>query len=165
MHIEAWDTVFVRARRADVHPVLRDLAGYERWWPGLRSTVVGEAVRLRHRPPRLLRGAHTVELQITRERPDRGLRLACRGDLVGEAERFDLDEVDGVTLHHLLRVDAWRRPQALLAAHRASVRAALTTLKDRLEQGRLPGAEPEPALVAHQARLIAARRREAEDGR
>ncbi len=164
MHVEAWDTVFVRARRADIHPVLADVPAYGLWWPGLRVTAVGERLRLRHRAPGFWRGAHTVEVSLTRERPDRGLELSCRGDLDGEAEWFYLDEVDGVTVHHLLRADAPRRPARLLAAHRASVRAALNVLKDRLERGRAPGTEPEPALLAHQARVRAERRARTAEG-
>ncbi|HUG83876.1 MAG TPA: hypothetical protein VMM13_04890, partial [Euzebya sp.] len=38
-----------------------------------------------------------------------------------------------------------------VAAHRRSVRGALTALKTRLEAGRLPGAEPHPLLLATQA--------------
>jgi hypothetical protein len=169
MHVEAWDTVFVRARRADVHPVLRDLARYASWWPGLDARAVEpstatdgprkDVVRLRHRPPGRRRGRHTVDVTVTRERPDRGLELSCVGDLDGDVEWFYLDEVDGITVHHILRADADdRRAPAVLASHRASVRAALNALKDRLERGRPPGREPDHALVAHQAEVLAAAR-------
>jgi hypothetical protein len=158
MHIEAWDAIFVRARRADVHPVLRDLAGYGRWWPGMTATALpGGAVRLRHDVPGMLRAAHTVEVAVRKDRTDLGVDLTLAGDLIGVAEWYYLDEVDGTTVHHLLRADTadrgWRRR---LAAHRASVRAALNELKDRMEGDRVVGSEPDPQLLADQVAAAAA---------
>jgi hypothetical protein len=157
MHIEAWDSVFVRARRADVHPILRDVGGYGLWWPGLQATRLGERVRLRHDAPGFLRGVHTVEVAVAKDRSDLGIDLRLTGDIEGAAEWYYLDEVDGTTVHHVLRAETadggWRRR---LAAHRASVRAALDELKDRLEGSRIPGTEPDPALLADQVRAMAA---------
>jgi hypothetical protein len=157
MHIEAWDSVFVRARRADVHPILRDVAGYGAWWPGLRATPLPSGTRLHHDPPGMVRAAHVVDVVVRKDRPDLGVDLGCTGDLVGAAEWYYLDEVDGTTVHHLLRAETddrgWRRR---LAAHRASVRAALDELKDRLEGDRIPGSEPDPVLLADQVEAMAA---------
>jgi hypothetical protein len=157
MYIEAWDSVFVRARRADVHPVLRDIAGYGSWWPGLRAQVLPSGVRLHHDPPGMLRAAHSIDVQVRKDRTDLGLNMVCTGALVGETEWYYLDELDGTTVHHLVRAEiddrGWRRR---LAAHRASVRAGLDELKDRLEGDRIPGSEPDPALRADQLEAMAA---------
>lgn len=157
VRLEAWDSVFVRSARADVHDVVADVAAYGGWWPGLRvEPLVGGALRCRHRPPGVLGRRHTVDSRLVEERPGLGLRLAYLGDLDGQAEWYYLDEVDGVVVHYLLRAGARPRgARRLLAAHRASVRAAMHALKDRLEGDRLPGDEPDPRLVAHQARAAA----------
>lgn len=161
MHVEAWDTVFVRARRVDVHPLVREPAGYARWWPGVRTEVRGDSVGLALRPPG--RRGHRERLVVRRseERPAKGVRLAVAGDLHGEVEWYYLDEPTGVTVHHLVKGDVagrgWRR---WLAGHRAAVRVGLHALKDRLEGDREPGAEPDPGLVADQRRALAAFRAE-----
>jgi hypothetical protein len=156
MHVEAWDSAFVRARRADVHPILRDVAGYGRWWPGLQVRTAGVAHRVRHDPPGMVGAAHVVEVRVVKDRPDLGIDVALAGDFVGSAEWYYLDEVDGTVVHYVLRAETaergWRRR---LAAQRASVRAALDELKDRLEAGRIPGAEPDPQLLADQQAAIA----------
>ena len=162
MRIQAWDAVFVRARRADVHRMLRDVAGYGRWWPSADARPAGDRVLLTLRVPGRIRlpgaaSAQRIVVAAMGERPDKGLRLRYAGDLSGEAEWYYLDEPAGTVLHYLVNADVhdrgWRRR---LAAHRAAVRAALHELKDRLERGREPGAEPDPALVSHQRRAMAA---------
>lgn len=157
MHVEAWDSVFVRARRADVHRILRAVPAYGRWWPGLTARELPEGVRLVHDAPGMRRARVVVDVRVRKDRPGLGMDFDCTGDLVGEAEWYYLDEVDGVTVHHLLRAETadrgWRRR---LAAHRASVRAALDELKDRLEGDRVVGSEPDPALLADQVEAIAA---------
>lgn len=163
MRIEAWDAAFVRARRADVHAVLRDVAGYGRWWPGMHARPAGEGVLLtlrapgRIRLPGATRGPQRMVARVVDERADKGLRLRYGGDLSGEAEWYYLDEPAGTVVHYLVSADVrdrgWRHR---LAGHRAAVRAGLHELKDRLERGREPGAEPEPALLADQRRAIAA---------
>ena len=45
MRIDTWDSVFVRARRRDVHPWLADLGGWHRWWPGLQARTLGGSPR------------------------------------------------------------------------------------------------------------------------
>lgn len=81
------------------------------------------------------------------DRPDLGVVMRYRGDIDGEAEWYYLDEAHGVVVHYLLRAElgdrGWRR---CLTAHRAAVRLALHSLKDRLEGQRLPGDEPAPRL-------------------
>lgn len=153
MRVHAWDTVFVRARRADVHPLVRDLAGHPRWWPHLHAEAGADGwVRLVHERPRLPGARLRLEGRVTTDRPgDRGLHLAYRGDLAGQAEWYYLDQPDGTVVHHLLHAATPDRGAARrLRAYRASVRAAMHALKDLLEGGRPPGAEPEPALLAHQ---------------
>lgn len=158
MRVEAADEVFVRARRDDVHPYLVDVAGYGAWWPGARSRPVPAGARLWLRPPRRLAAVQALHVQITRERPGLGLDLAVTGVLDGSAEWYYLDEVDGTRVHYLLH--AGTRPagaQRRLADHRGAVRAGLHTLKDLLETGRAPGAEPHAALLADQRDAIARR--------
>jgi hypothetical protein len=161
VEVSAWETVFVRARRRDVHPVLADVAGYGAWWPGAWAAPHGGAVRLTLRPPtaaaRLCARTHALDVTVAKRRRDLGVDLVYRGTLTGTAEWYYLDEAAGVTVHYLVhaRVAAagWRRT---LAEHRACVRAALNELKDRLEGGRAVGAEPERALLDDQRQAAAA---------
>lgn len=151
MHVEVWDAEFVRARRADIHPLVRDPGTWPRWWPGVRAVPGGLVLS----PPTVLAGiAHRrqrLAVRVVKDRQDLGVDLAYSGTLVGPAEFFYLDGDDGVVVSYVAHVDladrGWRRT---LAEHRAVVRAGLHELKDRLEGSRLPGAEPEPALLADQ---------------
>lgn len=156
MRIEAWDSAFVRARRADVHPVLVDVAGYGRWWPGVDTRPVGRRVAVTLRPPGIARSRQRFTVETTKTRPDKGVRMRYAGDLEGHAEWYYLDEPAGTVVHYVLTVEVadrgWRRR---LADHRAAVRHALHTLKDRLEGGRVPGAEPDPDLLADQRQALA----------
>lgn len=148
MPVAVVDTVFIRARRRDVHPLLADVARYGAWWPGMRSRAIGDDAVLLVRPPRpRWAPGYRVVIRITEERPDRGLRLRYLGRLDGEAEWYYLDEPNGVLVHHLLRSEA---PTRRVTAHRMVVHAGLNRLKDGLEAGRPPGREPDPRLVADQ---------------
>ncbi|MBA2318645.1 MAG: hypothetical protein H0V93_12830 [Euzebyales bacterium] len=151
MQVDAWDSVFIRARRAEVHAVLADPASYADWWPGLQVAVRGDLLLVTH-PPRLRLGLpHRTAVRVMKVRPELGIDFAYAGDLDGEAEFYYLDEVDGTVVTYLLRATTGhRRWRALLADHRASVRVALHELKDRLEGARLPGTEPDPRLLADQ---------------
>lgn len=157
MDVQAWDSVFVRARRVDVHPVVADLAGWQRWWPGLRSVTDGDVTSVTLRPPGLVPRRQRFAARVTKDRAARSLGVDLRytGDITGEAELYYLDEPTGTVVHYLLRAAVaehrWRR---VLADHRASVRHALEALKERFEVGRLPGEEPDPALLAAQAEAI-----------
>lgn len=157
VRIDVWDTVFVRARRVDIHPFMADVEGYPRWWPDLRAEAAASALyRVTHQAHDRLGRRHEVTVRVEKVRPDKGIVFAYEGDIAGKAEFFYLDEVDGVAVHYLLGAEVegrgWRRR---LAAHRASVRAALNRLKDICEHPRLPGEEPDPALLAHQERAAA----------
>jgi hypothetical protein len=160
MDVEAWDSVFVRARRRDVHPVLRSPATYGSWWPGVHSEPTADGANVILRPPRLaarlLRRRQRLRVRVVKDRPNLGVDLDYDGDLQGSAEWFYLDERSGVTVHYLVRARvhrrAWRRT---LADHRATVRVALHELKDRLEGERTPGAEPDPPLLDDQRQAIA----------
>lgn len=94
-----------------------------------------------------------LQLDVDRVRPrDKGIEFSVSGDVEGTGEWFHLDEPHGVVVHYLLRgTMAGHTSGRWLAAHRCAVRAGLNDLKRRLERGRLPGAEPHPQLVAHQA--------------
>jgi len=177
MRIDAWDSVFVRARRRDVHPWLADLGGWQQWWPGLRARPCGDgpwaAAHGRVQsvvlwPPGRRRPPQRYTVRLTEERPGLGVRLRYCGDLDGEAEFYYLDEPSGCVVHYLVRAEAGPEapaarqvaqpaPQAarVTADHRAAARAGLNALKDRLEAGREPGAEPVPALLADQRLAIA----------
>lgn len=160
MYLQAWDTVFVRARRRDVHAVIRGVARWGEWWPGTTSRSAGDAVAVTLRAPGRLRPRHgrpqRYLVEVSKDRPGLGVNLRYRGDLDGEAEFYYLDERAGITVHYLLRahtsVGRW---PALLRDHRAAVRAGLNALKDRFEGGRLPGQEPDEALLCDQREAIA----------
>lgn len=155
MELSVWDTVFVRARRRDVHPVLADPLGYGRWWPGARTEAHADGVALTLRPPTLrgrLGGAdQRLVVAVRKDRRDLGVDLGYAGSLAGTAEWYYLDEAAGVLVSYVLRAAVpdrgWRR---VLAEHRASVRAGLDELKARLEGARTPGAEPDAGLLADQ---------------
>ncbi|HVL99083.1 MAG TPA: SRPBCC family protein [Egibacteraceae bacterium] len=162
MRIRAWDSVFVRARRADVHLVVADVAGWGLWWPGATSRAADGRVALTLRPPGLIRRPQHLLVEVTENRAAKGIRMRYTGDFDGAAEWYYLDEPTGSVVHYLLDVDvADRGGRRRLVAHRATVRAALHRLKDRLEAGRTPGSEPDPALLAHQHEALAVQEREA----
>jgi hypothetical protein len=154
VQVSAWDSIFVRARRRDVHPILADIAGYGGWWPGASTTPDGAGWRLLLRPPtlgaRLVGRTQALHVRVRRVRRDLGVELDYRGTIGGAAEWYYLDERAGTVVHYLLKGEA--AGGRTLAEHRAAVRAALHELKDRLEAGRAAGAEPDPALLAHQRR-------------
>lgn len=162
MRVEAWDQVFIRARRADVHPLLRDPGHYGRWWPGASSVIGADGTARLVLAPRTLgarvaRRTQELDVTVVKDRADLGVDMAYRGTLEGAAEWYYLDETAGTVVHYVLHADAadraWRRT---LAEHRACVRAALAELKDRLEGARVPGAEPDPGLLADQQAALAA---------
>lgn len=156
MRVAVSDSAFVRARRADVHPVLRDVAGYGTWWPGVDSRPAADTVLVTVRPPGLARRAQRFAVAITKDRPDKGVRMRYAGDVAGDAEWYYLDEPTGVVVHYLLDAEiADRRWRRRLTDHRAAVRLALDALKDRLEGDRVPGAEPDPVLLTDQRKATA----------
>jgi hypothetical protein len=155
VQLEVWDSGFVRAHRRGVHALLGDVAGYQRWWPGVSGKPRDDHVVLTLRPAGA-RPAHRIRIQVTKQRPNLGVNLRYHGDLVGDAEWYYLDEPNGVVIHYLLHADTPRRsPRRLLRAHRWCIREALHAVKDVLEGGRLPGAEPDAAFLEHQRRAIA----------
>lgn len=154
MDVQAWDSVFVRARRRDVHALVERVADWGLWWPGMTTTPLprGAFVTLRH-PGVLPRPRQRFAVEIAKNRAARalGIDLRYRGDVTGEAEFYYLDEPAGTVVTYLLRASvAEHRWRATLAHHRAGVRVGLDALKDRLEGDRIPGAEPDPRLLADQ---------------
>ncbi|CAN5359989.1 hypothetical protein BH23ACT9_BH23ACT9_16100 [soil metagenome] len=164
MHIDAWDEVFIRCRRQSANGLIVHVPSWGEWWPGLAvGPVPGSAGHdlSFSTPLRLPRRQHLV-LTADRVRPrDKGLEWSVTGDVTGTGEWYHLDHPGGVVVHYLLRGTLTSgNPRRWLAAHRSSVRAALTSLKTRLEAGRLPGAEPHPQLLAFQAGELATFARE-----
>lgn len=167
MRVEAAESGYVRARRSDVHPLLRDVASYGRWWPGVTARPVGVGAALvlagpgrTSRAPRILTQrmltqqilVQQILVQVTKDRPDLGVTLSYVGDVRGEAEWYYLDESAGVVVTYLLRAEVDDRGgRRLVAAHRARVRAALLALADRADEGRPAAAEPPAALRRDQA--------------
>lgn len=166
MEVKAWDTVFVRARRRDVHRVLAAVDAYGQWWPGLTvdaTTADPSSAQLSLRPPRRMGGKQRLRYTVTKLRADLGVDFAVSGDAAGKAEWYYLDERDGVVVAYLAALDVPARgARRWLAGHRAVVRAGLERLKDSLEAGRIPGAEPDAELLADQATAIAEFRARAE---
>lgn len=156
MRIHATDEVFVRATRADVHAYLADPGGYGAWWPGARSrgSPAGAWLELATALPGRSQRLH---LAVAGQRRDLGVAFRLRGDAVGKAEWYYLDEPDGTRVTWLIDAAATTpRARRWLEAHRAAVRRGQRALKDLLESGRAVGADPEPDLLARQDAAIAA---------
>lgn len=162
MRIETWDTGFIRARRRDLHAVLAEPSRYGEWWPGVSVTPAGqgrgEGWRMRFRPPGWRSRAHWLDVELVKARPDLGMRFRVRGAGTGEIEFFYIDEPNGILVHYLTRLEVGsaRQVRRLGRDHRAVARTALNALKDRLEDGRVPGTDPDPQLLADQQVAIAA---------
>ncbi len=152
--LEAWDEVFVRCTRQQVNAVVVDPSSWAAWWPGMVVEPLDDRrfdLTISALAP--IPARHRLVVTVDRVRPrDKGLEFSVSGDLEGTGEFFHLDGPRGVVVNHLLRGTTGRRlPRVWLAAHRAIVRAGLTSLKDRMEGGLPPGTEPDRALLAHQA--------------
>ena len=157
MDVQTWDAAFVRAPRAQIHPVVAEPAEWVAWWPGLSLRQAGPGFAASLRPPGVGRRVRTWNARVTKNRRDLGVTLAYTGGLEGEAEFYYLDEPAGTVVHYVLRAAVpdrgWR---SAVRDHRAGVRAGLHAMKDRFEAGRLPGDEPDPALLEHQRTAMAA---------
>ena len=156
MEAQTWDAVFIRASRRRLHPVITDVAAWGRWWPGLTVAADGAGLQLGLRAPgsRRTRRWHAAH---GKQRHDLGIELRYTGEVAGTAELYYLDEPAGTVVHYLFRGRvADRGARAAVRDHRAGVRAGLHALKDRFETGRVPGAEPDPALLVEQREAIAA---------
>ena len=153
MDVHTWDSVFVRASRRTLHPLIADVDGWQRWWPGMTVSRDAHGYDLALRAPGLLARRRNWSVTVVRVRPTLGIALRYAGQVRGEAELYYLDEPDGTVVHYILRGTVpdrgWRAAQR---EHRAGVRAGLDALKDHLERGRVPGDEPDPALLAEQRR-------------
>lgn len=166
MDVQAWDSVFVRARRVDIHAVIERVADWGLWWPGMHTEALGNGAWVRLRPPGMLARPQRYGVEIVKNRSARalGLDLRYRGLIQGEAEFYYLDETAGTVVTYLLRARVpQHRWRATLAGHRAGVRAGLDALKDRFERDRIPGAEPDPMLLADQQAAMADFRRGIEE--
>ena len=151
MDISTWDAVFIRAPRTSIHPVVADLESWAQWWPGLSLRPYGGQYAVALRAPGPLRPVRRWNATVVKNRRDLGIDLRYRGDLTGEAEFYYLDETAGTVVHYIVRAQvADRRWRAAVRDHRAGVRAALDALKDRFERNRLPGEEPDAALLVQQ---------------
>lgn len=157
MEVQTWDSVFVRATRRSLHPVIADVAQWGRWWPGMSVFPAPGGHRLALRAPGMTTARQLWTARLVKQRPALGIHLEYAGQLRGEAELYYLDERAGTVVHYVLRGKVadrgWRRA---VRRHRAGVRAGLDALKDRLEGARAPGDEPDPKLLAEQQDAIAA---------
>lgn len=141
-----WQSIFVRARREDVHPLLVDVPAYAGWWPGMQVQASGSAADLRWR--RGLAGQR-LRVRVAGTRPLRGVALTLEGALAGSAEWYYLDEAFGVVVSYLLHAStAGPGASRRVRAHHRMIRAGLSGLKHLLEGGRAVGAEHDPTLLA-----------------
>lgn len=134
LHVD--DAGFVRAPTPLVYRRLTQVDAWPGWWRGVRVRPVDASAGT---------PAWSVELAVGRGRrlryevrphgwrPDRGLLLALRGDVVGSGEFWLEPTHGGTVVHHLLVArTTLPRPARVLADHRRAVRVALWGLKDAL---------------------------------
>lgn len=166
MQVQTRDAVFIRATRRSIHPVIADVGGWARWWPGLelRATGAGSADVVLRAPGRIRRPRRWT-LQVVKVRPELGVCMRYEGEVAGSGEFYYLDEPAGTVVHYAWRgAVADRRWRASVRDHRAGVRAGLEALKDSFEANRIPGEEPDAALLAQQRAAKRARERAAAQG-
>lgn len=121
--IQIADETFVAADPAEVGRAVADSAGWRRWWPDLRLTVV-------------------------EDRAEMGQRWTVAGALTGTMEVWLEPVLDGVVLHYFLHAEpsgvaAWQLAKMNLAKlnHRRRVagKKMAFELKSRLEAARPVG--------------------------
>lgn len=121
--IQIADETFVAADPADVGRAVGDPAGWRRWWPDLRLTVV-------------------------EDRAHQGQRWTVTGALTGTMEIWLESALDGVILHYFLHAEpsgasAWELTRMNLARMNHSRRVAgkrmAFEVKQRLEAARPVG--------------------------
>lgn len=130
--VDLVDETFVVADRAELARIVADPARWRAWWPDL-------------------------ELSVFMDRGFDGIRWSVSGRWAGSMEIWLEPVLDGVLVHHYVRLDpadragdaaapgpAARRRAARERARRARAwKRAVWELKDGLEAGRAPG-EPRP---------------------
>jgi hypothetical protein len=120
--IELVDETFVAAAPALVHDAFVQRREANAWWPHWSSTVFMDRGR-------------------------QGTRWSVSGDVhglpaVGSAEIWLEPVLDGVVVHHFLRLDVAASPRRCARAQRRYARRwkqRMAAFKDRLEAGRTPG--------------------------
>lgn len=129
------DEGLVQAPRWLVHRRLVAVAEWSTWWPGLVVVEPSAGPGVHHHlavaTGRAWRPRRTVRLAVLPwgERPDKGIHLAIRGDVVADAELWYADVRLGTIVHHLAEVDERSRGAG---SWRSLVRRALWALDDRL---------------------------------
>jgi hypothetical protein len=132
--VDVVDETFLAVPPARLASEFGDPAGWRRFWPDLRLSVVTD-------------------------RAEKGVRWTVHGALVGSMEVWLEPVLDGTLLHYYLRADptdpegrpaplSGRRAAAEAGRRQRAAKALALALKDRLEQGRPPGEPPAPAVSA-----------------
>lgn len=140
MELHVDDDAFVRAPVALVYPRLTDVAGWARWWPGVRTELAtpGAADEERwHVSYRVRRGRRPIRVTGSpgQWRHDAGFRMDVEGDLTGWSEFWLEDAFGGTVVHHLLVASTDRgRPVRTLGDYRLVLRRGLWQLKDDLQR-------------------------------
>lgn len=140
MELHVDDDAFVRAPVALVYPRLTDVAGWSRWWPGVRTEPAAQGAddeERWHVSYRARRGRRPIRATATpgQWRHDAGFRMDLEGDLTGWSEFWLEDAFGGTVVHHLLvAATDRRRPVRTLADYRLVLRRGLWRLKDDLQR-------------------------------
>lgn len=122
MHLELSDQTFIAVDRPSVAAVVGDPQRWADWWPDL-------------------------ELQVLRDRGDKGRQWVCTGLVAGTAEIYLEQWHDGTLLHLFLRLELPAAARSAVgrgrdrAGHRRTLawKQTMHRLKDELEAGRAAG--------------------------
>jgi hypothetical protein len=121
VHVELGDETFIAVDRGSVAAVVGDPRRWAGWWPDL-------------------------ELELLRDRGDKGRQWVLTGRVTGTAEIYLESWHDGTVVHLFLRLELPAGPPARpadreRAVHRRTLdwKRTIHQLKDELEAGREPG--------------------------
>jgi hypothetical protein len=118
--LELSDETFIAVDRPSVAVVVGDQRRWNDWWPDL-------------------------ELQVMRDRGDKGRQWVLTGRIAGTAEIYLEEWQDGTVVHLFLRLDL---PADSRAQHRRTLawKRVVHRLKDELEAGRAAGTKAQVGL-------------------
>ena len=118
--IQVADQTFIAAAPARVGAVIDEPRKWRRWWPDL-------------------------QLAVTENRGEQGVRWSVAGGLTGTMEIWLEPMLDGVILHYFLHaeppspVSDFRKALQLTRIRRVAGKTMAFEVKDEAEAGRLPG--------------------------